>query len=656
MSDVSEVITVSNSQKDVLAELESLAPGVPFLALGQTIFWDEPLKAGVLLTSQSLGFQRKLVAGVHDTDYFAKLPGLEADATFRVVPHNDTTTQSLWSAAAEFSRLFGSETVITRDTLTKHGVSLSRLRRVRPTQLDDATEAWGWRAVVSTSEESPVVSELPMSKVATSLLSAFDWAYSRTKSTLGSCPQQNSRSRGDQLGQMVHATADKCKDGTLSHFYQALLPGLYAWTAGQPVELETTATTSLLKFNGTTHSLPRFDILNLFLHPLTRAQAVNAYNNAVRGSEIYTLDRFGSWSLPFDVVIPGHGRGTIRVAPKAIIIMTPNPLFITTKEPVTSARDLALALERKFGPECVVIGKAVTFVAMLSREFVFTFHAGASAYVRFTRRFLQEAYAERPVLPFYPILRVKIDAWSALRACQEWIRLPLPLQSPFGAEELCASSFSARWKAVAEERAKLLAELEVLRRPIDFISWLAQKGVGVWRPLAEEYNELHVQLDALHTEVTQIKARKDAELTRMRSLKQQLASLEKAKGVHWREFIFEKAATEEDLRTRETFTERILETQREVRESKSRWLELQSEQDALVTSSRVVAIHARRRDIELEAELKRVKLIREAVIASKGLAHAGARPSGWWFPLVSPDGTWFREVTASAEYSLEVLR
>lgn len=653
---MSEVLSVSNSQKDVLTELETLAPGAPFLALGQTVFWDEPLKAGVLLTSKALGFDRRLVAGVHDTDYFAKLPGLSPDATFRVVPHNDTTTQALWSAAAEFSRLFGSETVITRDTLTKHGVSLSRLRRVRPTQLDDATEAWGWRAVVSTSEEAPVVSELLMSKVAPSLLSAFDWARSETKLALGSCPQQKSKSLGDSLTDFVHKIADQSKDATLSEYYQALLPEMYAWAASEKVEIDATATTKLLRFNGITHDLPRFDILNLFLHPLTRAQAVNAYNNAVRGSEIYTLDRFGSWAIPFDVVIPGQGRGTIRVAPKAVIIMTPNPLFITTKEPVTSARDLALALERKFGPDCVVIGKAVTFVAMLSREFVFTFHAGASAYVRFTRRFLAEAYPDRPTLPFFPILRVKIDAWSALAACQEWIKLPHPLQGPFGTEELCASSFAARWKLVAQDRSVLLEELATLRRPIDFISWLGQKGFGAWRPLGEEYEGLHLQLDALHNEIAAIKKRKDAELLKLRTLKQQLAGLEKAKGVHWREFFFEKTPAPEDFHARESFSKKILETQALARESKSRWIEIQADQDALVKSPRVMALHERRRAIELEAELKRVKLVREAVIATKGMAYASSRPSAWWFPLVSPDGTWFREVTKSAEYSLEVLR
>src|SRR5688572_24087480 len=111
--------------EEALAELEKVAPEAPFLALGQTVFWDEPMKGGVALTSKRLGYSRKLVAGVHDTDYFAKLPhGPRQPGKFMVVPHNDTTTKGLWSAAGEFSRLFGSETVVSREILQSAGLRI----------------------------------------------------------------------------------------------------------------------------------------------------------------------------------------------------------------------------------------------------------------------------------------------------------------------------------------------------------------------------------------------------------------------------------------------------------------------------------------------------------------------------------------------------
>ncbi|MER3466996.1 MAG: hypothetical protein C4340_07985, partial [Armatimonadota bacterium] len=63
------------SVRATLEELARRAPGVPLLALGQTVFWDEPMKALVIRAAQDLGLSLELVAGVHDTDYFAKLPG-----------------------------------------------------------------------------------------------------------------------------------------------------------------------------------------------------------------------------------------------------------------------------------------------------------------------------------------------------------------------------------------------------------------------------------------------------------------------------------------------------------------------------------------------------------------------------------------------------
>ena len=84
-------------------------------------------------------------------------------------------------------------------------------------------------------------------------------------------------------------------------------------------------------------------------------------------------------------------------------------------------------------------------------------------------------------------------------------------------------------------------------------------------------------------------------------------------------------------------------------------VELRHRQNALILDDEVRRIHVRRRSIELEAELKRLRLFRNAVITSKGLAKANLRPSAWWFPLVCPDGLWFRETIDTAECYLEPL-
>jgi hypothetical protein len=77
----------------------------------------------------------------------------------------------------------------------------------------------------------------------------------------------------------------------------------------------------------------------------------------VRGSGIYTLDQFGEGALPFDVVIPGHGRGTLRLTDGKIIIETETPIEICQK--LRSRIDCALGalLEGHFGPDIALVAK-----------------------------------------------------------------------------------------------------------------------------------------------------------------------------------------------------------------------------------------------------------------------------------------------------------
>ena len=641
---------------EAFAELERVAPGAPLLALGQTVFWDEPMKAGIALAAEKEGFKRRFVAGVHDTDYFAKFPTAQHQpGRFKALPHNDTTTKGLWSAAGEFSALFGSETVITKETLAQAGLRMALLERVRPGFLDKATEAWGWRGVASLDDKPPITAEVSLRQVWPSLESTFDWALGTSLDCLFGQYREDGETQEDRLKTFLCDTQAEEGKKRLVDCYEELLPNMARFCTGAEPEMETTRTTELLRFNSQTCHLPRFDILKYFVNQDRREKAQTAYNESVEGSGIFGLNRFGTGAIPFDLVIPGKGRGTVRLGTRGAVIETREPQFLSFKKPLSSVAELAEAVEKKFGPDCALIGKAVTLIGMLSREFIFVFHENASSYVSRSRTLHQKLSAFGCELKVNPILRVRYAAWDALKSCSTWLQLPEPLQNPFGVEHIWAQSFARKWRSVAEEQTRVLEKLGQLRRPIDLIRYLDDKVGGSWNKLADEYEELHTSLGTLEQQLGVLREERHKLYETIRRLRAERVAIEKAKGDHFRWKIFEKDPSEEDIQERDRLTHEIehvihalTEAQRQMRDS---W----HKQNELVGSEDILCIHERRRALELEAEFRRLKLIRNAVIASKGLQQASYRPSAWWFPLVSPDGKWFRETIGSARCYLEPL-
>ncbi len=639
--------------KQALAELDRVAPGAPLLALGQTVLWDEPMKAGVALAAREAGI--RFVAGVHDTDYFAKLPsGPREPGRFRAFPHNDTTTRGLWSAAGEFSALFGSETVVTRHELAAAGLKLAKILRGMPGALDEATEAYGWRGIVSLDESPPVVADLPVRGLIDELHRTFKWALDETVGAIGATDRSGAQSRADQLLGMLCDAAEE-PGLSLGGLYRRMLPELHRLVSGEPVEFETATTTQLLQFNEQTCALPRFELLGLFLNPDSSDAARHAYDEAVAGSEIYTLDRFGTGAIPFDLYIPGKGRGTVRIGSRGAVIETRKPEFLSYKHPPASVRELSALIEAKFGPDCVMIGKAVTLIGLLAREFVFVFHEGASPYVRHTARFAQNLRKSGIALDLNPILRVRYAAWDALEGCCTWLRLPEPLEGAFGAGEICAPSFAKRWREVGTVQEALIERLSSLRRPMDLIRFLDERLGGSWNQLASEYSELHDRMQEVHESVGRRKQERSTLYARCRAVKQARADAERAMGRHFRSAIFEKAPSESDLAERSRLAAEVDARAHELAELKAQIRLSIGEQSITVTDPSILRVHERRRAIELEAELKRMRLVRNAIVASRGLVHAGRRPSAWWFPLVCPAGSWFKRTVDSAQCYLEPL-
>jgi hypothetical protein len=593
------------------------------------------------------------VAGVHDTDYFAKGARPDGPAGFEAVAHNDTTTKGLWSAAGEFSALFGSETVVSRERLLEAGAKVGWIQAARPGFLDEVTEAWGWRGVVSHEKRPKTTAECPLAPLFPVLFRTFSWALDESLALISGPYRREAEQVASRIQTMVCGLAQE--SSTLGDFYRSLLPAMFDLAAGENLGLTATSTTQLLRFNTKTAGLPRFDLLKGFLDPRTWTSARAAYDQAVHDGEAYTLDRFGAGALPFDLYVPGLGRGTLRLGSKGGLVMTTTPVGFSYKTRPETPAELAAVIEAKFGPDCVLVGKAVALIGMLAAEFVFVFHEGASGYTRASRAFHRSLAQAGACPPLHPVLRVTYEPWQALADCCVWFKLPEPLRRPFGADEISGPSFAARLEETQRRQREILSELAAIRRPLELVRWLDANLGGQWRCLAAQYEALHDDVGRIRDSLARIKAAKARVVEDIRRATRERVEAERAKGRQWRERIFEREPTVEDLAERDRLTGLVLQAVRQVASLKSDWHRLQAEQDALVNEPGVLKSRQRREDIALEAELARVRLIREAVIATDGLDKAGHRPSAWWFPLVCPSGTWFRATMRRATYRLESL-
>jgi hypothetical protein len=630
------------SLSEAVQQVGDIPGNSKILALGQTVFWDEPMKAGLALKAAKAGVS--FIAGVHDTDYFAKVSGnKDSRAKFKTLAHNDGSTRNLWSAAAEFSTLFGSETVITKEELLKAGLRFDRLSRSRPGFLDEATEAWGWRGIVSTDEIAPITLEVSGDSLARELCNTLRWAIDESVSSMGGDYRERAVKFGDEMNRVFCDVAET-PNRNLASIYRDLLRPIYSMVAGQDLDFETSQTSELLKFNKNTFMLPRFELFAQFVANTSRKESCQAYNEAVRDYPgLYQLSRFGSGAIPFDLVIPGQGRGTIRLGNRGAVIATKKPQFLSYKKPLESLEELAALIEDKFGPNCTVVGKAVTLIGMLGREFTFAFHEGASSYVKASRVLHQK-------LDFkvHSILRIRYQTWDALADIETWFNLPKPFQTAFGGEAICAPSFASRWRTVVAEEGDRLEQLGKIKKPGDLLAFLDSKIGGAWSSQAKEYDEIHGKLAELSQVIEAAKKERRELYNAWRATGQQWQVVQREMGDHFRETIFEKTPTAENLAKREAYAAQLEDIRDQRGVIEARYSELGTKEREAARSDAFVKVHKRRREIELESELKRLSLIREAVISSKGLENANRRPSAWWLPLVSPDGKWFERIMETA--------
>lgn len=647
----------ANDSVDGLETLRERVPNPVFLALGQTALWDEPTKAALVRRLKDSWPEARFVAGVHDTDYFAKLPGHPAsasDSPYARVPHDDWTTRGLWSAAGEMHALFGSEDVPTRALLAgQGGVALHRVTAFvddPDRTLADLTAAAGWSGLIRTGWKREVVADVRLDRILPALLEQIDWALAAS----GSCIEGGSDPAAVPLRAWVEEFARQNPDATLPDLYTDLLPRLHGLLLGREPGVETTRTTELLRCNRATASLPRFAFADLFLNSETRQRAVDAYNLAVAGSDIYTLDRFGEGALPFEIAVPGAGRGTLRVADGQVRIDTPHPIVLDGAP--TSVAELAALLEDALGPDCTLLGKAVSLLPLLAAEFVFVFHDGASGYSGRTRHMVEAMAARGLDVPtLHPILRVRYHTWDALDAVSDVVfRLPENLSQALGRPVVAADDLAACWeRGVAWERTRL-AELSRLNAPRALLEHLARAGDPRWGDALARHDAATRTLLDERARAADLHARVHALYDDIRALKAEAAALERAKGDDFRARggrIDPDAAAERAAR----FDQPVAALRTRVRDAQAQARALKAARKAIEWGAPVVAARETLRRVEADAERERARQAAHALRTLHGMPHAERRPTAWWFPLVDPSGAWFSRVADTARYRLEPL-
>ena len=668
-----EGLTADPTVRAVLGTVREQYPGVPFLALGQTVFWDEPVKAVWRRLLDLCLPGAALIAGVHDTDYFAKTSAhVSDDQKFVALAHNDGQTRDLWSAAGELSALFGSESVPTRSMFLSAGVPFDWLGKSYPggkaALYADKTAAWGWRGIVYTASGSVIAHDIPILEIKDALLEQIDWGF---RESLASLDGAGSRAHAAETAAVVRGwvlefleTCDaSCR---LSDLYQTLLPRFYTLLLGAaPADFTATASTALFKFNRATCALPRFGLVELFLKRETRQIARAAYNKSVGGLGMYPLEAFGPGAIPFDLVIPGVGRGTLRVAPAALIVETaPLETFIPTPERIETLAQLAALTERHFGPDVALVGKAITLADMIAAEHLVVFHETASAYTSATQAMNAHLAAHGLPQTLYPIVRLEYPTWDALAAVPEAVfRLPPHLAATFGTEIITAPEFASRWRDVLEDCRRTLADSRTLSSPRRLLAYLEERDSRCWCGLRSEYEEQRDVLKQIAAQSEIMRGRIDEHREEIRIWQTARRDLERRKGDDWRRSQPLRAALpgtqaqidRQDAVRAHAFDEPIAEARERIIATKALLAEFKRQRRRLERSAEAVAARSRLAEILRDAQMARLALVQAAFLTREGLEHTQFRPSSWWLPLVDPSGAWLNAVAAGTKARFEPL-
>lgn len=681
----------------VLETIKAHFPDTPYLALGQTVFWDEPTKAVWRRLLDILSPGSEIIAGVHDTDYFAKFTSeihtdrnndttdskRRSNSNFAIVTHDDAMTRGLWSAAGELSSLFGSETVPTRQMFIDNGVPFDALTKGSPVEkakkYSELTTAWGWTGIVRTDAHNIVACEIPVVDFADTLLEQLDWGFNESISCLA---DTESKERGKRVAEEIKSwindflldCSEYCK---LADLYQTLLPKFYRLLLNEtPQNLCTTCSRELFQFNPDTCHLPRFKPVGWFLNPETSAIARDAYNQAVSRSGIYPLDIFGPGAIPFDLVLPGTGRGTLFVRDDGVTFqVSPTKIMIISGTPVKSVEELADAVEKAFGHRASLVGKAITLVDMIAAEHLVIFHETASGYTPITRTFNKNLKNAGIEIDLKPIVRLAYPTWDTFGMIESnpTIQLPEHLSQAFRKPRVTVKEFSSEWRSVIDDQHNQLNELKHLHKVKDLMKFYNQREQSNWSDKIKTFENAISYLKSNFKHSLTLSDRIDEHYDELKSFQNQRKDLEHRKGEDWRKSVLPliyqleaaensdkrnslQAQIERHMAIRATaFDEPIAELRDRIATTKRMISSFRRERKRIERNPEAIAARRTIEQITHEVQTTKLYQVRNAYLTIEGLHHTHLRPTSWWIPMVDSSGKWFEAMVKGTKASFEYL-
>jgi hypothetical protein len=336
-------------------------------------------------------------------------------------------------------------------------------------------------------------------------------------------------------------------------------------------------------------------------------------------------------------------------------------------------------IERQFGPEAILVGKAVAFAAMISSEFIFALNEEGSHYVAQTRTMVRELDRAGIRLELHPALRQKLDVWSALGRCEGDIVLPRHLAAAFGTDCLPFAEFGQSWRSVVQHQQRILRTMRSLTSPEDLMDFLGHEQHKGWLDRVCDYVKAHSLLLKVRSRAEMLRHRAITCRERARQLKREAGQLQREKGEYFRRHIrplqerlaelarqgIESGSGVRLLNARIRRHERdgrakieraIQRKLSQARKEEEKQREARAGFRALETGAEARAARATLAAVHHDLEREKLRLVRSALLVMMGLPFTTHRPSAWWIPLVDPSGRWAGACAEGAEFYFEEYR